>query len=87
MTESIYEEQLASIRKEYFAEIERCFPTAPVDSLQRVFGSAAMLMIVSPFDGIYRAMSGHKAWPDDPEELIEHVVHMAAAGFFALPKK
>ena len=84
LTESIYREQLADIRNQYFAEIQACFPSLSPDSLQRVFGSAVMLMIFSPFDGVYHAMSGHEAWPEDPERLIEHVVNVAAAAFFSL---
>jgi AcrR family transcriptional regulator len=84
LTNRIYTELLTPIRSQYFLALREAAPHMSSDTLSRTFSFAVMLMITAPLDGSYRSMSGRDAWPTDPEELVEHIVRFAVAGFAGL---
>ena len=84
LTYSIYTELLKPIRNQYLEALHEAAPQIPIDTMTRAFSFAVMLMITAPYDGSYRSMSGRDAWPENPEDLIEHIVRFTVARFTEL---
>lgn len=84
LTHNIYTELLKPIRNQYLEALREAAPKVSADTVTRAFSFAVMLMITAPFDGSYRSMSGHDAWPEDPQDLIDHLVRFSVAGFTEL---
>lgn len=81
LTRRIYSEILEPVRSLYVAAFAELLPALPKEELQRLFSFMVVLMASAPADSSYQSLTGHPAWPKEPDQLVDQLVGFISAGF------
>ena len=81
LTRRIYSEILEPVRSLYVTALAEVLPALPKEELQRLFSFMVVLMASAPADSSYQSLTGHPAWPKEPDQLVDQLVGFISAGF------
>lgn len=74
------------LRNEFVLALFDALPQASEESISAAFSLTVDLMLVAPVDTVYETLTGRRAWPEDPEALINRLVEFCTAGIIAICK-
>lgn len=74
------------LRNQFVLALLDALPHASEETVTAAFSFTADLMLIAPVDTVYETLTGRRAWPEDPEALIDRLVEFCTAGILALCK-
>ena len=71
------------MREDFVRALTDALPGASGDRVRKAFAFTIDLMLLAPVDTVYEGLAGQRAWPENPEVLIDHIVEFCTAGILA----